>query len=696
MKSPIILSLISLQILGCGFGGIHPSFAEMRLPVSNFCRTEFLNESERRWNAIANPKPQEIWVQPQEIWTQISAEIDEALSRNDSALSIATLKRTQSSLPHYARWLAEIAPDRIISLSDRIVALAKTIENSVPKSLVLINTAQIYQKNGQPEKAQQSIKLAIQSLDGSPISATNPVAFPIVYMKLAEALVVVGNPVGATKYFDMAFAQTIKLEDLFARNKFLEELIDFYLKIEQPDKALAAWQKLPKDDDSYTINLIKIAGGYAKLKNLSKSAQLLESVLTKIYAIANTEQRESKLTMLVVSYASSGDFPRLMEIMANMRRANAKRAIAWLAIAGEARKANQPQIAKQALTQMIADGKASNIRGNFDDRQDMQWSAEMRSLSDHQGYTPELVAFMKQIGSPNSLPFIIGDLVQNQKFDAAQKLIPKPMMMQIDADVSDVSEFWLEKIALEAAKAGQPKQAMQRVANETDLKRLLMFAEALQQGGNTNEADRLFNLAQSQISDSSSISDRAAIAAALLQQATWVNQAEKFLQQIQAQIVIEPDLATRTSLLLSIQSEFINRQSGINLRSRYFDLAKQLKILNQIDFATTMGERMLSLRDPLSASLFIGFAGNTINKKLEFSLQVIEMTLSQGDKIRARSLLKQHLPSLISSSQNSAKYLERLAMLLVQVGDVTTAQDVARLIKPSSESDRLSKRFRCY
>ena len=693
MKSPIILGLISLQILGCGFGGIHPSFAEMRLPVSNFCRTEFLNESERRWNAIANPKPQEIWIQPQEMWAQISAEIDEALSRNDSALSIATLKRTQSSLPHYARWLAEIAPDRIISLSDRIVALAKTTENSVPKSLVLINAAQIYQKNGQPEKAQQSIQLAIQSLDSSSISAFNPAAFPIAYMKLAEAGIAVGNRISATKYFDMAFAQTLKLEDPFARNKFLEELIDFYLIIEQPDKALAAWQQLPKDDDSYTINLIKIAGGYAKLKNLSKSAQLLESVLTKIYAITNTDQRESKLVVLIVRYAPSGDFPRLMEIMANMRRANAKRAIAWLAIAGEARKANQPQIAKQALTQMIADGKASNIRGNFDDRQDMQWSAEMRSLSDHQGYTPELVAFMKQIGSPNSLPFIIGDLVQNQKFDAAQKLIPKPMMMQIDADVS---EFWLEKIALEAAKAGQPKQAMQRVANETDLKRLLMFAEALQQGGNTNEADRLFNLAQSQISDSSTLRDRGAIAAALLQQPTWVNQAEKFLQQIQAQIAIEPDLAKRTSLLISIQSEFINRQSGINLRSRYFDLAKQLNILDQVEFATTMGERMLSLRDPLSASLFIGFTGNTINKKLEFSLQVIEMTLSQGDKIRARSLLKQHLPSLISSSQNSAKYLERLAMLLVQVGDVTTAQDIARLIKPSSESDRLSERLRCY
>jgi hypothetical protein len=345
---------------------------------------------------------------------------------------------------------------------------------------------------------------------------------------------------------------------------------------------------------------------------------------------------------------------------------------------------------------MIADGKASNIRGNFDDRQDMQWSAEMRALSHHQGYTPELLEFMKQIGSPNSLPFIIGDLVQNQKFDAAQKLIPKPMMMQIDTDVSDVSEFWLEKIALEAAKVGQPKQAMQRVAKETDLKRLLMFAEALQQGGNTNEADRLFNLAQSQISDSSSISDRAAIAAALLQQSTWVNQAEKFLQQIQAQIAMEPDLAKRTSLLISIQSEFINRQSGINLRSRYFDLAKQLKILNQIEFATNMGERMLSLRDPVSASIFIGFAGNAIDKKLEFSLQVIEMTVSQGDKIRARSLLKQHLPSLISSSQNSAKYLERLAMLLVQVGDVTTAQDIARLIKPSSDSDRLSQRLRCY
>jgi hypothetical protein len=326
----------------------------------------------------------------------------------------------------------------------------------------------------------------------------------------------------------------------------------------------------------------------------------------------------------------------------------------------------------------------------------MQWSAEMRSLSDHQGYTPELVAFMKQIASPNSLPFIIGDLVQNQKFDAAQKLIPKPMMMQIDTDVSDVSEFWLEKIALEAAKAGKPNQLMQRIASETDLKRLLMFAEALQQGGNTNEADRLFNLAQSQITDSTSIRDRAAIASALLQQPTWVNQAEKFLQQIQAQIAMEPDLTKRASLLLSIQSEFINRQSGINLRSRYFDLAKQLNILNHVDFATTMGERMLSLRDPVSASLFIDITGNTSDKKLEFSLQVIEMTVSQGDKIRARSLLKQHLPSLISSSQNSAKYIERLAMLLVQVGDVTTAQDIARLIKPSSESDRLSERLRCY
>jgi hypothetical protein len=94
------------------------------------------------------------------------------------------------------------------------------------------------------------------------------------------------------------------------------------------------------------------------------------------------------------------------------------------------RKANQPQIAKQALAQMIADSKAS--------------------------------------------------------FDEAQKLIPKPMMMQIDADVSDVSEFWLEIIALEAAKAGQPKQAMQRIAGETNLKRLLMFAATLQQGGNTN------------------------------------------------------------------------------------------------------------------------------------------------------------------------------------------------------------------
>jgi hypothetical protein len=613
MKSPIILGLISLQILGCGFGGIHPSFAEMRLPVSNFCRTEFLNESERRWNAIANPKPQEIWVQPQEMWAQISVEIDEALSRNIESLSIAILKQTNSSLQHESRWLTAIAPDRIISLSDRIVALAKTTENSVPKSLVLINAAQIYQKNGQPKKAQQSIQLAIQSLDNSPISAFNPAAFPIAYMKLAEAEIAVGNRISAAKYFDMAFTQTIKLEDPFARNKFLEELIEFYLIIEQPDKALAAWQQLPKDD-SYAIDLIKIARSYAKLKNLSKATQLIAPILAEIYAINNTEQRESKLTVLIVSYAPSGDFPQLISIMANMRRANAARAIAWLAIAGEARKANQPQIAKQALTQMIADGKASNIRGNFDDRQDMQWSAEMRALSHHQGYTPELIEFMKQIGSPNSLPFIIGDLVQNQKFDAAQKLIPKPMMMQIDADVSDVSEFWLEKIALEAAKAGQPKQAMQRVANETDLKRLLMFAEALQQGGNTNEADRLFNLAQSQISDSSSISDRAAIASALLQQPTWVNQAEKFLQQIQAQIAIEPDLAKRASLLLSIQAEFINRQSGINLRSRYFDLAKQLNILNHVDFATTMGERMLSLRDPVSASLFIDITGNIAKK----------------------------------------------------------------------------------
>jgi tetratricopeptide (TPR) repeat protein len=696
MKSPIILGLISLQILGYGFGGIHPIFAEeMRLPVSNFCRNEFLNESKRRWNAIANPKPHEVWVQPQEMWAQISAEIDEALSRNIESLSIAILKQTHSSLQHESRWLTAIAPDRLISLSDRIVALAKTTENSVPKSLVLINAAQIYQKNGQPKKAQQSIQLAIQSLDNSPISAFNPAAFPIAYMKLAEAEIAVGNRISAAKYFDMAFTQTIKLEDPFARNKFLEELIEFYLIIEQPDKALAAWQQLPKDD-SYAIDLIKIARSYAKLKNLSKATQLIAPILAEIYAINNTEQRESKLTVLIVSYAPSGDFPQLISIMANMRRANAARAIAWLAIAGEARKANQPQIAKQALTQMIADGKASNIRGNFDDRQDMQWSAEMRSLSDHQGYTPELVAFMKQIASPNSLPFIIGDLVQNQKFDAAQKLIPKPMMMQIDTDVSDVSEFWLEKIALEAAKAGKPNQLMQRIASETDLKRLLMFAEALQQGGNTNEADRLFNLAQSQITDSTSIRDRAAIASALLQQPTWVNQAEKFLQQIQAQIAMEPDLTKRASLLLSIQSEFINRQSGINLRSRYFDLAKQLNILNHVDFATTMGERMLSLRDPVSASLFIDITGNTSDKKLEFSLQVIEMTVSQGDKIRARSLLKQHLPSLISSSQNSAKYIERLAMLLVQVGDVTTAQDIARLIKPSSESDRLSERLRCY
>jgi hypothetical protein len=689
MKSSIILGLISIQILGCGFGEIHPSFAEMRLPASNFCRAEFLNESERRWNAIANPTPQDIWF-------QLSAEVDEALRRNVAPLTIATLKQTQSDLPHYAPWLTAIAPDRIISLSDRIVALAKTIENSVSKSIILINAAQIYQKNGQSEKALQSIQLAVQSLNSSSISAHNPAAFPIAYMKLGEAQVAVGNPVAATKSFDMALEQTIKLEDLFARHKFLTELIDFYLGIEQPDKALAAWQNLPKDDDSYSIDLIKIASGYAKAKNLSKVAELLDPVLTDIYAIANMEQRESKLAVLIVSYAPSGDFNRLMAIIANMRRANAARAIAWLAIAGEARKANQPQISKQALAQMIADGKASNIRGNFDERRDMQWSAEMRGLSNRQGYAPELLEFMKQIGSPNSLPFIVRDLIQNQKFDEAQKLIPKPMMMQIDADVSDVSEFWLEIIALEAAKAGQPRQAMDRIAKETDLRRRLMFAATLHQGGNTNEADRLFNLAKSQISDLSSISDRAAIATAFLQQPSWAEQSEPLLQQIRSQIAIEPDLAKRASLLLSIQSEFIDHKLGINLRSQYFDLAKQLNVLNQVDFATNIGDRLLSLRDPISASLFIGFVGNTSDQKLEFSLQVIEMTLSQGDRIRVRSLLKQHLPLLLSNPQNSAKYLERLSLLLVQVGDLKTAQDVARLIKSSSERDRLSQRLRCY
>jgi tetratricopeptide (TPR) repeat protein len=272
MKSPIILGLISIQILSYGFGEIHPSFAEVKLPTSDFCRAEFLNESERRWSAIANPTPQEIWL-------QLSTEVDEALRRNVTPLTIATLKQTQSSLRHYAPRLTAIAPDRIISLSDRIVTLAKTIENSVSKSVILINAAQIYQKNGQSAKALQSIQLAVQSLDSSSIAAHHPAAFPIAYMKLGEAQVAVGNPVEATKYFDMALEQTNKLEDLFARHKFLTELIDFYLAIEQPDKALAAWQNLPKDDDSYSTDLIKIASGYAKtsllLKKISHDATYL-------------------------------------------------------------------------------------------------------------------------------------------------------------------------------------------------------------------------------------------------------------------------------------------------------------------------------------------------------------------------------------------------------------------------------------
>ncbi|BAB78271.1 hypothetical protein ACN23B_27900 (plasmid) [Anabaena sp. FACHB-709] len=666
--------------------------ADARITISKACRVELTGESTRRWNEISG-------MSPTDRLPAIIRELENAERRGDTTFTTQTLDFALKAIATQVQSLTYKDNPKLPTILDQIVVLAKPLPSgySLGKTHILTESAIAYGKIGHFTIGQQTLQLAAESVSGIRNTPKDLVA---AHIRLAEGWIALDQPAEAASSLNYGFEQTIKnLKDPYAKREFLSQIVNLYLQIYQPTKALEVLKQLSPEDYDPDITITQIAATYFKARDPVKAKQLLDPLLKAALAIKDVEQREIKLMTLVLHYAPSGDLRRSQQIVSLMKRPNSFRARSWLTIAAEGRKFNQPEIRESALARLVADAKAAKIDDQFGGRFDNEWYGEMSNLSQTRAYQPELKALIAKLRAVNVLAIVLRDLIANKQFTTARQMVPRPMIVQIDAGYFDETDRWLDNIAIAALEAGQTKDAEARIAGEkTDVRRLLRFAQAFHRRGNRSLADQLFTrsqvIANSISALPTAITTHAAIANALI---STNRPADKVLNRIVTLIQTEKASPQQAQLLLSISAEFNAT------RSAYFTLAERLKLLQQVDFAALAGNQAIANRQPEEASRFIGYAGRNPSEKFDFALRVVELNLTQGNFTKARSLLNIPIQTLRNGSESSlppiaerSRFWGRIALNLVHTGDTKTAIAIAQNVTPSPEREQLLQRLRCY
>jgi hypothetical protein len=666
---------------------------ESKVTISKACRVELTNESTRRWGGMYLP----------DALPAIMTELENSERLGDTSFTTQALdlaiKTITAQIQSQAQPLTPQDQPQLVTVLDQIVTLAKPLPSgySLGKTYVLTEAAIAYGKLGQSSKGQETLRLASEAVKGIRDVPPDLVA---AYIRLAEGWISLDQPTVATFALDEGLAQTInQLTDVYTRTQLLSRIVDLYVQINQPTKALEVLKYLtPQDYDPY-VTVTRIAAAYMQTNNPAKAKQLLDPLFESAIALKDVDERETKLMDLVLHYAPSGDLGRSQQIVAQMQRANAFRARSWLTIAAEARKFNQPEIREQAIARLVADAQAANMADQLGGRFDNEWYGEMSNLSTIRGYQPELKALILELRAVNLFGVVLQDLIDNQEFAKARQTVPRPMLVQIDAGYFDESDRWLDNIALAALEAGQIEEAKTRIAEETtDIGRLLRFAQAFDRRGEQTIADQLFTRSQT-IAESISalptaIMNYGAIANALI---SSNRPADDVLNRIVLLIRTEKGLPQQAQLLFAINSEFATT------RATYFSLAEKLRLHQQVDFATLAGEQAIARHQPEEAARFIGYAGRTAPEKLDFTLRVVELHLNQGNVTKGRSLLDFPMQTFLKGSDSAfpslaerTRFLERIALNLVRAGDTQTAIAFVQNDGRSAENDQLLQRLHCY
>lgn len=651
--------------------------------LSKACRSELISEVYHRWNDING-------ILLNDTLPRVARELENARRRGDTEITLNTLDFAATYIAGQPNSLSRQDYPKLSAILDQMVQLARSLPSrySLVKTGVLTKTGQAYQQIGQPEKAKPTLQLAAQASSG--IQGNQIIAKAQV--QLAEAWITVKQFPEATTALDRAVEQTVKAkQDAYFHRETLSKIATLYVQAEQPARALTTLKLLsPRDYDPVVI-LPAIATAYIKTKDPATAKQILDSILKQVLAIKDVEQRESHLMLIVVHYAPGGDLVKLQQIAAELKRPNRYRAVAWLAIAGEARNFNQPKLRTQALSQLIADIKAANMVDQFGGRFDNEWYGELNNLANLRNYQPELKTIITELRPINLLGMVLQDLMNQKQFETARLMVPKPMPVQIDAAVIDESELWLDRIAIAQLQAGQSKPAETRITSENqDVRRLIRFAQAFHQAGNRPVATQSFNRATA---IATSMLEQAAIANALSQIGYST---DPVLNALAASLQKESVISKRAELLLSLSLEFSNA------RSDYFALAERAGLANQVEFITLARRNALSERRAEDAYRFISPPKQTPSENFDFILQLIELHLSQGDFNRARSLLDLPVQTLLNAPESSkppkverSSIFHRTALNLARAGDLETAISLAQYITPAKEREQLQQRLRC-
>jgi tetratricopeptide (TPR) repeat protein len=686
-----------------------PGPAAIAAPLAPTCRAEWVDERVRWWRDDFSH------LTSAEALTQIIRQLEQAQQRQDITLTRTTLDFIVTSLPQVVEPIAPsiaahhpLAPEttvraeqrrQLIAILDQMVALAQPLNSgySQHKTQTLMAVGIAYQQVGQPQKAHQTLRLAAQAIVG--IRGAD-ISVPM-YHRLAESWLAVNQFTAAATALNIAVEQTkSQMKAPAPRQESFLKLVHLYLQIDQPTPALAVLAQVPVTAFEPSVTVTQIAAAYAKNQDLLQARQLLDPLFNAARAIQDIDQREIRLMNLVTHYAPSGDFAKTQQIMTAMKRANSYRARAWLVIAGEARKFNQPTLRQQAIARLVADAKTAKIADQFSSRFDHEWYSEMSTLSSHRGYQPEINALVTAIRAVNALPLVLRDLIANQQFAAARQLVPRPMMVQVDAGYFDQTDDWLDAIALAEIKAGQPDEANARIDREkTNVERVLRFAQAFYAKGDRDATDRLLARADAIAQGISALPTALSSHAAIINVAIATQRpADAAIDRLAKLIATEPSVPRQAELLLALSPEF----SGPG-RSAYLALAERLGLLNQVDFATAAGDQAMTARNSAEASRFIGKAGRNPTEQLDFVLRGAELNLSQGNWVGARSLLDRLMQTLLhgpASAQppltDRSRLFFQIALNLARAGDAKRAIAVANDVTPPQVRDQVLQRLRCY
>ncbi|MCP2726879.1 hypothetical protein [Limnofasciculus baicalensis] len=708
-KNTILLSLILSQSIN-----LSVLANPIAIERSSFCREAQQQQAFTRWNEFGEwfrPVSETKTEVPTFILTELLQELDAAgKERQLIQLAIDRLSVTGVGFDELKAQpllnLIERTPtsqrDRILPILERMVSLSQSLGKGYNQTQTrsLITAAQAYQRLGKRDLAISLLAQAEQILPG--IRGAQLLSEG--ELRLAEGWFAVAQTAKGVTVLERAKSQIISLYSQGQNNNpFLAEtLIGYYIQNKQINKAQQFAQQIPSAWDS-SNQLIRVAVAYHKNQEPQIARQIFERSVQKLVSARKPENpTDILIAKNTIKFAQLGELTTAASAAQKILAENPHwRAQAWLTIAGEARKRNQSQLATQAMNQMIAAGnlgKKYNFGMGFGDQRDYEWSQELYPLSRQNGYESEMVQFIERMNlQAEGAEFLIEQALKRKEFDKAKKLIPIPMSRSIDAGVFEVQDVWLEKVATQAARAGQFSQAVAlSQAQPENILLLVRLSQAIEDGGNSKEAQQLLEIALQKAAkldvQSGSLSTLIG-AAQLLEEKGESQAAERFIQILQTQLQGISNPKQRVERL-----EKIYQEGGWGNLDTNIEIIKRLGVPISPAIAQMIINQSIAQNRPDVAEKFLSFLDSPL-AKFDPLIRLGDIYLSQRNSAKAKiffDLALEIAPQIKTDANLFPTWWNSLPNAYLKLGEIEKARQAARSIDRVDQRELALKRLACF